>query len=126
MGPMHAHCPAMTCCSISRQSGLHGADVWGLEEGGGQSQVSVTCLKSYFSYKYMHVHTMGLPGNGNIAISEMSLQMFVNSYISGTRAHTRVPRCPACKHIDFPPAKIHKDTGSGNLGFITKHISSTM
>lgn len=77
MGPMHAHCPAMTCCSISRQTGLHGVGRWRLEEGGGQSQVSVTYLKSYFSYKY--VHTMGSPGNGNTAITEMSLQMFVNS-----------------------------------------------
>lgn len=68
----------------------------GLEEGRGQSQVSVTCLKSYSSYKYMHVDTMGSPGNGDTAISGMSLQMFANSCISGTRAHTYVPRCPAC------------------------------
>lgn len=41
--------------------GCLGQECGGLEEGGGQSQVRVTCLKSYSSYKYMHVDTMGSP-----------------------------------------------------------------
>lgn len=42
--------------------------VWDMKEGGGQSQVSVTCLKSYSSYKYMHVDILGSPGKGNTTI----------------------------------------------------------